>query len=302
MNAFLWLKAQTQRTYIALILRITCFLIFGGRAFEHLFWNVPYREFFWSQKLMGDFVGSVLGMSWNQYMTSGVVDFNIQLLIKGIGVIFAIAAFCSLIYTQKNKVFAIGILLGVVFMLPLLWLHFFGDPYNTPLFFEFTAQFCSPLFLLYLIRYPQKNIPVVGVKIAIALTFIAHGLYAMNVFPLPQKFIRMMIVGFGTTNILAKDILFYLGMADLIVAVGIFFPKAIKWCAFYAFVWGFFTAFARLYTYVVPYDFWRSFSQSITGFLVRTPHYSLPLIIFLIVITLEKAAKRATALKFNEGA
>jgi hypothetical protein len=142
----------------------------------------------------------------------------------------------------------------------------------------------------------------VGVKIAIALTFIAHGLYAMNVFPLPQKFIRMMIVGFGTTNILAKDILFYLGMADLIVAVGMFFPKAIKWCAFYAFVWGFFTAFARLYTYVVPYDFWRSFSQSITGFLVRTPHYSLPLIIFLIVITLEKTAKRATALKFNEGA
>ncbi|HAO15189.1 MAG TPA: hypothetical protein DDY16_02435 [Tenacibaculum sp.] len=60
------------------ILKISSFLIFLGRSYQHLFWDAPYRSLFWDQNLLETIVTTVLGTSWQAYVTKAYTDDAIQ--------------------------------------------------------------------------------------------------------------------------------------------------------------------------------------------------------------------------------
>ena len=87
---------------------------------------------------------------------------------------------------------------------------------------------------------------------AIALTFIGHGMYAANIFPTPAGFIDM------TTRILpvsaneASSILTLAGVLDIGIGVILLTPfhRLGTYALWYAVIWGFLTALARVVAYV----------------------------------------------------
>ena len=89
-----------------------------------------------------------------------------------------------------------------------------------------------------------------------------------------------MVINFtGMTNDEAKLILKIMGYLDFVFAVGLFIPYVAKYFLWYGLLWGFLTAFARVYTNF-DIDFFKlSFTQNALEFFVRIPHFILPLIL-----------------------
>ena len=85
------------------LLKLSVFLIFIGRAWQHIFWDAPFRTFFWNESLLKSFVEKYLNISWTNYVTSPQTDAFIQTCIQANGVLYAIAAFCAIIITKNNK-------------------------------------------------------------------------------------------------------------------------------------------------------------------------------------------------------
>ena len=92
-------------------------------------------------------------------------------------------------------------------------------------------------------------------KIAISITFIAHGFYAMGIPFYPGHFIDMTIGITGLEEDQAKIFLTFAGAFDVIAAVLIYFRKTAKIGLLYIFIWGLSTALAR-----VVYGFNMSFA------------------------------------------
>ncbi len=129
-------------------------------------------------------------------------------------------------------------------------------------------------------------------KLALAATFIGHGLYAIGFHPLPGNFIDMMIKGFGMTESIAKTTLWIIGWLDILAAIALLcFPlissrkgKQIYMIAlYYTLIWGFLTALARVYTNVAWSSGWYSLKQWLPEFLMRFPHFLIPLTLILLL-------------------
>lgn len=278
------MNKENLQSKIIFLLQLSTSLWLFGRAWQHLFWETPYREFLWNGKLMAIPIKWLFDMSWNEYMTNPTSDLVIEWIGYSIGIILLIS--CIIIWFRKQvQLLNTLVIVSVLLQLPYIWLHFLGYAFNTLQLFEFALQVGTPIALLLMVnnRLSIKGLSYYLTAI-IAATFTAHGLYAMNVLPLPQSFIQMTITGFGVGNQEAKQILWIAGLFDILLSIGIFFPKAInKWALRYAVIWGFLTAFARIYCNVYAFDFWNGLSQWHFQFLVRNAHFIIPLLLLYVI-------------------
>src|SRR5690606_18123341 len=111
---------------------------------------------------------------------------------------------------------------------------------------EHSSQIFAPIILLLFIYRSVENERIVFfAKVLIALTFIFHGFYALGIYPVPGKFIDMLISVFGVSEQTAKSLLFLAGTMDILICALIFFPRFQKPALIYAVAWGFITALAR---------------------------------------------------------
>jgi len=121
-----------------------------------------------------------------------------------------------------------------------------------------------------------------AVRIILAATLLGHGLYALG-WPAgrPENFVQMVQSVTGTSSAGAGNFLTAAGLLDLLAAVALFVPKAIRFGLIYIACWGFLTALAR------P---WANFDTVVAAggllrwapeFLVRSPHFILPLFLLL---------------------
>jgi len=76
--------------------------VFLGRAWQHLYWDAPFRAFLWDEALLSGFVEQWLSMDWEAYITSMEVDKNISWSIKCFGVLYLMGAIISLFIKQLN--------------------------------------------------------------------------------------------------------------------------------------------------------------------------------------------------------
>ncbi|MEZ5059003.1 MAG: hypothetical protein R2879_18370 [Saprospiraceae bacterium] len=266
---------------IKLIFKISAFSVFAGRAWQHIFWDAPLRTVLWEEKWMKPIVEGWFGMPWGDYVSSPVVDANIQHTIQGMGVFYALLAIAVLFYKGQSRIHEILFYIGsgLLFLLGICYLKvaFF----SLGQLLEYTLQFTAPIFLIWSFKSTfNSNYFLNAVKVAIALTFTCHGLYAIGYYPVPGKFVQMVISILGVSDSTAFTFLKTAAILDLIVAVGIFIPgKAQIYPLMYAVFWGFATSIARVWANFYPEMWMESISHWLPETVFRFPHFLGPLAI-----------------------
>jgi hypothetical protein len=285
-----------QNPFNLRILRITTFLLFIGRAWEHIYWEGPFRNFFYNPHGFGKVLEWSTGSTLQDIYRDHFYEYLIDNISIGIGIIYALSGVAALFYSPSRRVLKWTICLGV-FCLALTFYGFFVDKhylYGTLL--EYSAQFVTPIiFLWYCNGYGAGRALIVS-KIAIAITFIYHGLFAIGYYPQPGNFTDMLIIGFGIQEDMARAALTNIAWMDFLFAGVVLIPfnilyrkevlsKVLKVIFItllsYAVFWGFMTSIARFYIHFDSQFIWQSFEGFFHEFLVRLPHGVFPMIILI---------------------
>lgn len=266
-----------QRTLLSL-LRLSSFTVFLGRAWQHLFWDPPFRVLLWDEDLLKPVVENVFGVPWQVYVTSPAVDVAIQFLIRSLGVLYVLCAGLSLGMAKEKKWGGWLLLLGSLNLVFLAFLYTMERFFQMGQFIEYAAQAGAP-FLLWIVLFRQwKDSRVLFLlKLIVALTFTGHGLYAVGYYPLPGAFIDMTISILGVSEKMAVALLKLAGVLDLTLAVAIFLPKVSLPFLLYATVWGLLTTLARPVANVDTAFLLSSIHTWLPEMIYRLPHVGVPL-------------------------
>ncbi len=264
------------------LLQLGCVCLFLGRGWQHLVWDAPYRALFWDENLLKGLVEGLTPFTWTQYVTHPKVDYAIQILIKATGLFYLCCAFASFFIKKcPKKVSAFFLIGGAVSLAFLSFLYCKEKFFHLGQFFEYASQVLIPVFLyLSFNSAPTKRL-VFFINVAISLTFFSHGLYAMGFYPVPGSYIDMLLRVFPLQETQARTFIKIIGHIDLVMAVCVFIPKVSTPFLIYGVVWGFLTAFARLFgNFYLPL-FWDILNQWLPEVLYRIPHGVLPLFLIL---------------------
>jgi hypothetical protein len=277
-----------------ILIRICAFSVFIGRAWQHLFWDAPYRALAWNEAWLKGLVESLTHMTWQEYVTSPAVDNAINLTVRLTGGFYLIAAILCLFASGRRKLPGIIWLTGSVLLIILAFLYMKERFFQVGQFLEYALQVGSPV-LLYIWVYGAGGTQkadlksafwkklILFSKILIALTFICHGLYAMGYYPRPGFFVDMTINIFGMSEASAHRFLWWAGLLDMIISVGIFVPPVARVCLLYAVIWGLLTAFARIVSNFYADFPWQSLHQYTFETIYRLPHGLIPLFVLFVV-------------------
>jgi len=229
--------------YLVLILRITCTAQILGSAYKHF----------------------IQGSN------------PVLLILFSLGLLF--------VWMKSSKISFYGLLgMSGVFLL-LAILKFIGSGYQIAQLVELTLQFSSPALLAIALQSEEKERLYAYFRLAIALTFLGHGWYALGfIYGQPPHFHEMVLNSLGFLGMKAEwtsEFLIAAGIMDMLVVIAMFLPKYVKAGALYAAIWGFLTSAARIASYVrFGPDFLIQLSQYLPEFLIRTPHYSIPWLVY----------------------
>ena len=268
-----------NQSTIVTTLRIATFMVFAGRAWQHLFWDAPYRTLFWDQAWMEGIASTITGLDWQSYATSLATDAFIRWLIIFSGCFYALCAVLSLLIDGKSKAWMGRILLlGSTGLTFLAFLYMKEKYFHVGQFFEYSAQIASPVFLYLMVRHqPDLRTLLRWVNTVIAITFICHGLYAIGYYPRPGFFVDMVINSLGVTESVAHKILEIAAILDFIAAALLLLPQTQRTALWYMFLWGLLTSLARPIAQVGADFFLTDMHRWLPEFIFRAPHFLLPL-------------------------
>lgn len=258
------------------IISISCFLMLIGRAYQHFFADSPIRGLLYSPFIMKPFL-SLTGVSFDSYINHPLLDERITLSLKLTGLLLFFLGWCFLwigIFPENVKRVVVYI---SCFMLMLVSFAYYKDKsFSIGQFLEYAAQMFLPLYFIIKERWLS-----IFLKSCIAITFFSHGLYAIGYYPIPGNFMQMIIIALKCSNENALTILYVAGILDFVFAIGVFIPKLSRGFLFYGLFWGFVTTFARLYTnFHIEFGL-ANFSYWTMEFLVRIPHFTVPLVLLM---------------------
>ena len=275
------------------LVQLAVVAVFLGRAWQHIYWDAPFRALLWDQSLMEGFIQTVFGMDWDQYVSSPDVDYGIRVFTKGLGYFYLLCAISALFIKSFPSIVLPILKAGTLSLIFLAFLYFKEKFHALAQFWEYSLQWGAPILLL-LLHKKQKLTAglVLLMKIGVVLTFCSHGLYALGFYPRPGNFIEM------TMNILhvnEEQALIFLntaGIMDFVLSVLIFLPHRIAiWGLLYATGWGLATTVARVWAYF-HIAFWQEILlQWLHESIMRMPHFLIPLSLVLITLQLLKWEK-----------
>lgn len=270
----------------SLLYLLSC-LIFAGRGYQFLFFDVPVRAILWDESLLATPLQSLLGLDWQVYATSASVATIISIGVKCCALLMGLTSmicafwpyFYHLRFTQTLVCTSTSILLFLSICL------FKEKNYDVLQVFELAVQIVTPLALLYYTKYGYKKKLLTALKTAIAITFIAHGLFALGAWYVPGHFIDMTIKLLSFSEQQARFFLCCIGIADILASILIFTKSRLVYVAFaYMIFWGIATAFARVFYSINPAVFWQSLHSSLYLTIYRLPHGLLPLAALIVHI------------------
>ncbi|PHN08539.1 hypothetical protein [Flavilitoribacter nigricans] len=265
---------------VFLLTRIATVAVFLGRAWQHLRWDAPYRDLFWDEKWMGGLVHLFGYADWNSYVTDPRTDQVMQHLIQATGWFYLLCAVMALMITRLGKPGRRILRIGGAFLIFLAALYTKEKFYFFGQFLEYTLQWSAPFFLAAFARQTSiTDRQVLLLKVAIALTFVCHGLYAVGYSPRPELFQTMVINILGLGNDMAIHFLNLAGVLDFIFAAALFVPwRKINILALaYLTFWGFMTTIARVWAFVHWEFLGSGLAQWLHESVFRFPHFLLPL-------------------------
>ena len=261
---------------------ILTFLVFLGRAYQHLFWDVPFRALLWKETLLAPRLQQWFQMSWQDYLSTWGSDAVIESAMTGFGLFYLFCGLVTLLVWKKPKWVRPVWLTGSFSLLGLAILATMEYNASTITLFEYTLGWTTPLFAWALwqerILWPQIKF---GIMLAIALTFVSHGLLAMGVVPVPAHFIEMTTLILPLDMAGARIFLFVAGVLDLICSIALFIKPIQRPALLYMAFWGFITAFARVWAYVEPFNFCWDMHMWAFETVIRLIHGAWPLLLWL---------------------
>ncbi|MEM7109594.1 MAG: hypothetical protein AAF519_15320 [Bacteroidota bacterium] len=271
---------------VILLIQLTSFLVFVGRAYQFFFFETPFQSVLSDEGLMTPIIRSFSNLSWHEFTTSAAVNSGIESFIKVCAIFLLLAAFASVFWFNsslkklKKWVMATGIGLLVLIGLGLVK----EKNYDILQFFELTIQLACPLSLFFLSeQYPQRAYKLIFLlKCAIALTFITHGFFALGLPYVPDHFIEMTVGIMSITEQQAGQLLFVAGLFDVVASILLFVPKTGQYALFYMFVWGCLTALARIVSAFDMEFFLESLHSSAYLTIYRLPHGLLPAAVLIL--------------------
>jgi len=270
--------------YELLLLKVLTCCVFAGRAWQHIFWDIPIRALAWDEELLKTPIETLTGMTWQQYVTSMTTDAWLQGIAQGLGYLCVACAVAVWLVRPDRKWAGTLLKIGGGYLVLLFLLYWKERFQSAGMFVEHTLQWAAPFILVYAVFY-QKNSPSFRfwIKVAIALTFIGHGLYAFGYYPVPGNFVEMMVGVFGLSDQAALWWLKVAGIVDFIVAVALFVPRLARPALVYCIVWGTLTALARIvanFSFELPFE---SLHQWLHEVIFRLPHGGIPLLLFFLL-------------------
>jgi len=270
---------------ILFYLKLSAFFVFIGRAYQFIFWDVPFRTLLWDQNLLEPILDVVFNIEWKEYVTSITYDYYIQTAIRINGFIYLICAVLCLIVNRNSlRIIRSFIIFGGILLVVLALLQTKSKFYVFAMFFEHSIQFGTPFVLLAYLKHSKELKFELQLKFLIALTFFCHGLYALGMFfPIPANFITMTINILGVSESTTKTLLFIAAILDFIIVIGVFVPKIAKSVLLYAVFWGLITAFARIVSEFHYSISLLSFHQTLYETVFRLPHGIIPFLLYLIL-------------------
>lgn len=266
-----------------LILQIATVCVFLGRAWQHLYWDAPFRTLLWDEGWMKGIIEGLFNMPWQEYVRSPVVDQGIQTSVRITGIFYLLCAGVAIFINQLKR-WAYPILyLGAFALLFLAFLECKERFFFLAQFLEYALQFSAPVFLV-LMHKQQRTSPqlILWMKVMAALTFVSHGLFAIGYYPRPGYFVEMVMNIMNVSQETAVQVLNLAGILDFVVSVLIFFPRKMAMPALaYMVFWGFGTTIARVWGYFHPEIIVDILNQWFYQSVFRAPHFLIPLFVFL---------------------
>lgn len=265
-----------------------------GRGWQFIIGDMPLRVFFWNQGLLQPFIESVFGVPWFEYVTSQTLDSTINLITILSGMFFLLMGGLSFKIDLAKK-FKAGYLacFGVLFIV--FFLQFMGRFFYIGNFMEHTIQLITPL-----VFYWQLSIRGIDskrwrmIKVAVASTFVGHGLFAVGIYPVPGHFVDMIINVFSVSQIVAQDLLTVVGSIDIACGIGLFVPLYRKYALGFMIFWGSSTAVARVLAHIEWEQFLYTASQWFAETLYRVPHGALPFAILVYTLSFQYSQETQT--------
>ena len=273
---------------VELLLKLATFSVLLGRGLQHIFFDVPYRAIFWNEELLAP-IFSLFSWNWTLYVTSKTGDNIINLLTIIVGSSLVLVSLLSLFRRRK---FSKLISISGYYLIFLSFLFFINKYFIIAQFFEYSSQMVVPFSLVYFWKFGITKKLLLIIRIAIALTFIGHGSYALGIFPTPGNFLDMVILILQCSEDTAVVFLKIMGSLDFIAAILLFVPAARSWSLNFCFAWGLLTTLARVFG---PSMFGVTHVLASSGyeFLVRVPHFILPLLLMTLAHNKKGFSKEA---------
>lgn len=269
-----------------LLLQFLVLMLFWGRAWQGLFWDLPLRTLFWDQWWLEGIVTAITQDTWQHYVTneSMPTDKLIDGFGVGLGCFWAIAG-ASLFFLRNRPRWGKWILgLGSGTLFFIAFLYFKNCYWQVGQFLEYSTQCMAPLVLSY-VWYESKNTARFRtiIKIIIAITFCSHGLYALGYYPSPDTWITWCKNVFGfEEDEKVRYFLLGIGILDFVASIALFFPyqRVYKLALLYCIVWGFLTAMARFVGNFYGDMVFVSLHQHLYEVAYRLVHGGLPLLLW----------------------
>ena len=195
-----------------------------------------------------------------------------------IGILFSSSFFLLLFYKKRTALLKWTLITSGVILIFLSICFWKEKNYQIGQLIEYSSQALSP-FLIIFILFKKSDFHhlVFPIKIAIALTFIGHGLYAFGYHPQPEHYIDMVLNIFPFSESTAKSFLKIAGSLDFLVAILIFVPGTYRFVLWYIFIWALLTSLARIVANLDTDLLFESLHRWLFEVLVRVPHFGFPL-------------------------
>lgn len=268
--------------HIFLLVQLATIFVFLGRAWQHIIWDAPFRTLLWDEGWMTTILPWFSNMPYEDFITSPEVDEAIQNGIKINGWFYVVCALVAIFIKKKPRLLTYILWLGAASLMFLAFLYCKEKFFQWGQFWEYSLQFGSPIFLFYL--WKKQKIGdrlILLMKIAIAITFVSHGLYALNYYPRPGHFTEMVMTILGVNESSAILILNIAGVLDFVIAIGIFIKGKIgNWILLYTVLWGLATTMARIVGHFYLDMMEDTLMMWVHEAVYRTPHFLIPLAVY----------------------
>ncbi len=280
------------------LLRFTCICLFLGRAWQHLFWDAPYRALLWDEGLLKPFIERWTSFTWTEWVTSEVLDQWIQGSIQMTGGFYLLCAACCWRVVSGRRLEQVVLMIGSASLAFLSFLFGKEKFYQLGQFLEYALQVGAPLLLVAFVRAGSitKRIDF-AIRWMTALTFACHGLYAIGWYPVPGEFVEMTMTLLKVGDQSAIWFLKVVGALDIVIAFTLVANRFVIPSYAYAIFWGLATATARVASNVEMTDLAAGLHQWLPETLLRLPHGLVPAfaLAWIIWMQQEETASRAVS-------